>query len=138
MGSGGYPTIETFDYEEELSFEFHGEPWLAVSQRAWSLDEGATLHMERGFLRPGPLPGVELVLAHPIGVVEVAHGMLSGTSFEVATEPGLVGHSETGLEVVGLVRRYGVQGDAMEYRTEMATATSPMALHLTAELRRAG
>ena len=135
-GRGEYATIDAFDYGEEMTFSFHGEPWLAYEQRAWSAGDETVLHMERGFVRPAPGGAVELVLAHPIGVVEVAHGSVSGGVLEVATAAGSVGRSHTGLAVIGLVRRYRVSGDAMGYRIDMATETTPMAVHLTAELRR--
>lgn len=135
-GRGGYATIDPFDYGEEMTFTFHGEPWLAYEQRAWSADDETILHMERGFVRPAPGGGVELVLAHPIGVVEVAHGSVAGGTIEVATTPGSVGRSQTGLDVIGLIRRYTVSGDVMGYRIDMATEIKPMAVHLTAELRR--
>ncbi len=92
--------------------------------------------MERGFVRPAPGDGVELVLAHPIGVVEVAHGSVSGSTIEVATTPGSVGRSHTGLEVTELVRHYTVSGDDLGYGVDMATGSTSMTVHLSAELRR--
>jgi hypothetical protein len=136
VGRGTFPTIDGFDYGEELSFTYHGEPWLAVDQRAWSLDDEVTLHMERGFLRPVRGSTVELVLAHPIGVAEVAHGTLTGTTLEVSTDPGLAARSETGLEVSELRRRYEVVEDSMRYRIDMATAGTALTEHLSADLRR--
>jgi hypothetical protein len=40
------------------------------------------------------------------------------------------------MDVRGLERRYQVDGDALRYQIDMATGTTPMTLHLTADLRR--
>jgi hypothetical protein len=135
-GSGRYPTIEPFRYREEIVFEHVGQEFFLYGQRSWRLDDGSPVHFERGFLRPGGSGEVELVLAHPIGVTEVAHGRLHGTTVELATADGDVGRTRTGLDVTGLIRRYRVERDALAYRLDMATERTPMALHLEAELRR--
>jgi THAP4-like, heme-binding beta-barrel domain len=51
-----------------------GDPFLLYAQRPWSLDDGSPIHFERGFLRPAGPGIVELLLAHPIGITEVAAG----------------------------------------------------------------
>jgi hypothetical protein len=137
IGHGQYPTIQPFDYGEELVFEHNGDPYLAYSQHSWSLDDRSPIHLERGFVRMGTGHEVELTLAHPLGLVEVAHGPLIGTAFEVATAPGLVGRTRTGLDVVGMIRRYTFRDDALTYQVDMATERTPMTVHLRGELRRA-
>ena len=78
-GTGGFPTIDDFAYREEILFEHVGDPFLLYRQESWDLTTGAPVHFERGFLRPGEHAGdLELCLAHPIGVTEVAHGRLDG------------------------------------------------------------
>jgi THAP4-like, heme-binding beta-barrel domain len=135
-GEGRYPTIEPFRYGEEIVFEHVGDAFLLYAQRSWRLDDGAPVHFERGFLRPAGDGAVELVLAHPIGVTEVAHGRVDGTTIELATADGDVCRTRTGLDVTGLIRRYHVEANALAYRLDMATERTPMALHLEAELRR--
>jgi hypothetical protein len=135
-GKGEYPTIEPFDYEEELTFEHVGDTFLLYEQRSWSPENGAPIHFERGFLRPGEDGLIELTLAHPLGLTEVSEGELIGTSFELTAKD--VSRTTTGMDVVGLVRRYRVDGDDLTYVTDMATERTPMALHLDASLRRAG
>src|ERR1700737_895872 len=64
-GSGTYPTIEPFDYLEEVAFSHVGKPFLVYGQKTKSAADGKPLHAETGYLRV-PQPGhVELVLAHP-------------------------------------------------------------------------
>lgn len=135
-GTGGYPKIDPFRYREEIVFEDVGDAFLLYRQESWSPTE-EPVHFERGFLRPGARPDrLELCLAHPIGVTEVAHGTLRGTAFDLtATAAGIL-RAETGLEVEGLRRRYRVEGDDLTYQLDMATAGTPMTLHLEATLRR--
>jgi hypothetical protein len=133
-GTGEYPTIDPFDYEEEMRFEDVGDAFLLYQQASWSPTDGAPIHFERGFLRPGRDGWVELVLAHPIGLTEVSEGPLAGTAFELTSRD--VSRTSTGLDATAVVRRYRVDGDAMSYETDMATERTPMALHLRAELRK--
>ena len=133
-GTGEYPTIEPFLYEEELRFEHVGDTFLLYQQASWSPDDGGPIHFERGFLRPGDPGRLEFTLAHPIGLTEIAEGALDGTGFEL-TSTG-VGRTTTGLSATSVIRRYRVDGGLMRYRTDMATDETPMALHLEAELHR--
>ena len=52
-GTGEYPTIEPFGYQEEMRFEHVGDTFVLYQQASWSPDDGAPIHFERGFLRPG-------------------------------------------------------------------------------------
>jgi hypothetical protein len=134
-GSGGYPTIEPFEYGEAIAFDHVGDAYLTYVQRSWS-PEGEAVHLERGFLRPGAGGEWELTLAHPLGLTEVAHGRLEGTSLEFATEDGGIARTRTGLDVTGIRRRYLVDGDVLTYSLDMATERTPYAVHLEASLRR--
>jgi THAP4-like, heme-binding beta-barrel domain len=135
-GSGEYPTIDPFDFEEEMRFEHVGDGFLLYQQASWSPEDGGPIHFERGFLRPGEPGRVELTLAHPIGLTEIAEGALDGTGFELTST--CVGRTTTGLSTTAVIRRYVVDGDVMRYRTDMATDKTSMALHLEAELYRVG
>lgn len=134
-GHGEFPTLDDFDYGEVMTFEHVGDPFLLYSQRSWLASDGTPLHFERGFLRPGAEPGeVELALAHPLGLTEIAEGRLDGTTLRLATRE--VWRTSTGVAVRGLLRRYRIEGDVLRYELDMATDDTPMARHLTAELRR--
>ena len=136
-GTGSYPTIEPFNYREELVFEHVGEPYLLYSQESWDALTGEPVHFERGFLRPGADPGaIELVLAHPIGVTEVSHGRVDGTTLTLEADRDDVGRTATGLHVSGLRRRYATDGDTMTYTLDMATDETAMTLHLEGAARR--
>ena len=42
-GVGGYPTIESFRFGQEISFSHNGKPFLAYTSRTWLLDEDGNL-----------------------------------------------------------------------------------------------
>ena len=84
-GAGHYPTIADFAYGEEIRVSHVGKPFLAYTQRTWSLDDGRPLHAETGYWRLAGATRVELVIAHPSGIVEIEEGELSGTSIALAT-----------------------------------------------------
>ena len=135
-GEGQYPTVDPFGYGEEMTFTHVGDPFLAYEQRSWSLEDGAPLHFERGFLRGGE--GIELVLAHPLGIVEVSTGTLfaGGGSRVLDLASATMAHTPTGDRVTALRRHLEVEGDAMVYTLDMEMERVPLSPHLRAELRR--
>ena len=138
-GRGEYPTIEPFDYDEEIEIEHVGDPFLLYRQASWLSSDRSPLHFERGFLRPaGETGDVELCLAHPIGLTEIAYGTVEGSTLQIATDPGGVGRTLTGSAVTGLTRSYTVEGDILTYELFMAMEQTPMSLHLRGTLRRRG
>ncbi|HSL10915.1 MAG TPA: FABP family protein [Actinomycetota bacterium] len=135
-GRGAYPTIEDFRYGEELTFDHVGDAFLGYSQQSWLLDDGTVLHAERGFIRPGRDGAYELTLAHPLGLTEVAHGRLAGSSLTFDTGEGDVRRTATGMHVVALSRRYECDGATLRYALDMTTDETPHTRHLDAELHR--
>jgi hypothetical protein len=134
-GKGEYPTVDPFEYGEELAFDHVGDAFLTYEQRSWLLDDGAPLHFERGFLRPGAAPGVlELTLGHPLGLTEVSEGTVDDGEITLMTRT--VARTTTGLPMTGLIRRYRFSGDRCRYELDMATERTPTSRHLSGELRR--
>ena len=135
QGKGQYPTVESFAYGEELHFGHNGKPFLSYRQRTWSLDDdGTPLHGETGYWRIKPEGRVELVLAHPTGVTEVAEGTVDGGVMDVASTH--IGLTATAKEVSRLERTFRLEGDVLRYELRMAAVGQPAQVHLTAELRR--
>lgn len=133
-GEGEWPMSEPFTYGEELTFEHEGDAFLLYAQRSWSLQDESPIHFERGFVRPAGAGRVELVLAHPIGVAEVAEGTVAGGVLEVtATSVGLTG---TASAVTELRRRVEVAGDDLTYELHMAMREIPLAFHVRSRLSR--
>lgn len=133
-GEGEWPRGEPFHYGEEMTFEHVGDPFLMYSQRSWMLEDGAPVHFERGFLRPAGPGRVEIVLAHPLGIAEVAEGTVGGTTIEVASTN--VATTSTGSPVTVLQRRIEVHGDRLTYELHMAMHEVAIMRHLRAELTR--
>ena len=134
-GDGEYPTIDSFRYGEEMVFEHVGDPFLLYSQRSWLEPGEEPVHFERGFLRLAGSGQVELVLAHPLGLTEVAEGTVHGSTVDTASTS--MGRTGTGDPVTSLVRRWRLDGDRLRFHLDMATETTPLTRHLTGELRRA-
>lgn len=133
-GSGEFPTIDPFTYGEEIVFEHVGDAFLLCAQRSWLAEDGSPLHFERGFLRPGIDGAIELTLAHPLGLVEIAEGTVTGTELRLRSTS--IGRTSTGDDVTQLVRRLRVRDDALTYELDMATERTGLTCHLQAELRR--
>ena len=128
-----YPTIEGLEYGEELRVTHVGKPFLAYSQRSWALADGRPLATSSGYWRCKD-GGVELLLAHPTGVAEVAHGTVDGTTLRVASTA--LPRTPTAKVVEHLERTLQVEGDELAVTVRMAAVGQPLQHHLAARLRR--
>ena len=139
-GSGKYPTVEPFDYVEEVVFSHVGKPFLVYGQKTRAATDGKPLHAETGYLR-APQPGrVELVLAHPSGITEIEVGTYTadGTTIELDMTTSNVGLTPTAKEVTALGRHFRVDGDELSYSLQMGAVGQPLQHHLAAVLHRKG
>ena len=137
-GVGGYPTIDSYRYGEELSFSHNGKPYLIYSSRTWLLDEEGNpvrpSHLETGYWRPQPDGGVEVLVAHPTGIAEIYLGQVTGTRVEMSTD--VVIRTATAKEVTAGHRLYGLVGDDLAYAYDMAAVGQGLQPHLSAQLKR--
>ncbi len=134
-GKGEFPTIQPFSYGEEVRFWHVGKPFLAYSQRTWAMDDGRPLHGEMGYWRPKPGGRLEIVLAHPTGVVEIQEGKVRGNEVELGSTQ--IGLTSTAKAVTRLERSLRVRGDELSYEVRMAAMGVPLTHHLAASLTRA-
>lgn len=138
-GEGQYPTIEPFRYRERVTFGHVGKPFLAYGQRTAHPETGQPMHAETGYLRMATTEragvfAVELVLAHPTGIVEVEEGHLEANVIELRTTA--IGLAATAKTVRSLRRRFVLDGDRLSYDLWMAHGDTPDTHHLSATLHR--
>ncbi|OBI40538.1 fatty acid-binding-like protein [Mycobacterium kyorinense] len=139
-GSGKYPTIEPFDYLEEVVFTHVGKPFLAYGQKTKAATDGKPLHAETGYLRV-PQPGrLELVLAHPSGITEIEVGTytVDGDVIEIDLTASTIGLTPSAKEVTALGRRFRIDGNELTYSLQMGAVGQPLQNHLAAVLHRQG
>lgn len=134
-GRGDYPTIEPFDYAEQITFTHTGRPFLAYQQRTWDRSRTQPLHTEVGYLRPGANPdGAELLIVQPTGLAEVSEGSAGDGVLDVVTSQ--VARTSTAKDVRSVRRRLWLEDDVLCYELWMAYAEAPDTVHLQARLRR--
>lgn len=141
-GAGHYPTIAPFRYREELRFWHVGKPFLAFAQRTWAIEdedgvstssEPRPLHGETGYWRVPEAGRVELVVAHPMGIVEVEEGTVDGAAVKLTSTS--LASTTSAKSVERLEREVRVEG-VLTYRLRMAAVGQPLQDHLEATLRR--
>jgi nitrobindin-like protein len=142
-GRGGYPTIEDFDYGQEIRISHDGRPFLAYESRAWLLDGQSRpvrpAGRESGWWRPVVRDGVptgelEVLLIVPTGIMELHVGRVDGHKVELATDA--VMRTATAKEVTAGRRLYGIVDGDLLYAQEMAAVGHHLAPHLSARLSR--
>jgi hypothetical protein len=138
-GHGDYPTIEKFQYGQELIFTHDGRPFFHYMARAWIVDENGEkvrdAAIETGFWRCRPEGHVEVLLSHSSGISEVWYGQAEDGKVELKTAG--VSFTESAKEVTAGHRMYGnVEGDLL-YAYDMAAVGQELQPHLWARLRRA-
>jgi hypothetical protein len=146
-GKGDYPTIEAFDFIQEVTFAHNGKPFLIYNSRSWrretdadgQVTKGQPLGMETGFWRPQPDGGVEVVLAHPTGITEIYLGRVTGTRIDMATDA--IARTATAKPVSAGKRLYGLIDSTarpgekdLAYAYDMAAMDQPLQPHLWAQL----
>ena len=100
---------------------------------AWTTAAPSTPRAATG--GPSPAATVELVLAHPTGIVEVQEGRLDGTRIELRSTT--MAGTATAKQVEALHRHIDLDGDRLSYTVDMAAVGQPLQHHLAAELHRA-
>jgi hypothetical protein len=144
-GQGGYPTIEDFDYAQEIRISHDGRPFLQYESWAWLLDSDSRpvrkLGREVGWWRPvqvddRPTDDVEATMVGPTGIMELYLGRVTGLQLELVTDA--IVRTPTAKEVTGGHRLFGIVDGALLYAQEMAAVGHPLSPHLSARLVRVG
>ena len=137
-GHGDYPTIEPFAFSQEIAFTHDGRPFLHYFSRTWLVSEDGRerpLALETGFFRPQPDGGLEVVLAHPTGFVEIYYGQVDGAKLEMATDA--VARTATASAYTAGQRLYGLVDGDLLWTFDMAAVDQPLQSHIWARLQRA-
>ena len=131
-GHGDYPTIEPFQFGQELIFTHDGRPFFHYMARAWIVDEkGEKVRdaaIETGFLRAAAR-GQASRSCSPTTPASWRSGTAppSGGKLEITTDA--VARTETAKEYVGGKRLYGnVEGDLL-YAYDMAAMGQALQPH---------
>ena len=156
----GHPTRGAdVRFGQEVEFSHDGRPFLHYTSRTWRLDDdGAVqepLDVETGWWRPtgalaqapaqppaqgsaaGPVPlDVEVLLAHPTGVVEVYVGTARGPRIDLTTD--VVARTASAAEYTAGQRMYGlVEGDLL-WAFDVAAGGHALQSYASARLKRVG
>ena len=140
-GSGHYPTIEPFEYFEEVTFAHVGKPFVSYVQKTRHAATDLPAHAEAGYIRAIAEDTYEFVVSSPTGIVELSKVTLSAAN---GTDPHWV------LEIVAqqivrlpsaklvteVTRRLQIDGDTLHYDMSMAAVGEPLTHHLAADLLR--
>ena len=137
-GSGEYPTIESFQYNEEISFGHVGKPFLAYTQKTRDAVTGLPLHAEAGYIRPVGQDRVEFLVVQPSGISESYEGTVDGTA--ISLESVSVTTTATAKDVTAVRRVISVDTDTMtlSYTMAMAAVGQELQHHLAGELHHSG
>lgn len=143
-GVVGYPTMtDDQRFGQEVEFSHDGGPFLSYASHSWLLDDAGDkvrpLAAETGYWRTAGAAEqggttLEVLLAHPTGIVETYHGTVDGPRVELATD--VVARTSTAKEYNAAHRLYGlVEGDLL-WVMEMAAVGQPLTPHVSARLKR--
>jgi len=142
-GSGEYPTIESFEYAQEIRISHDGRPFVCYEARAWLVHESGEAirpsHREVGWWRVAmaegePTDEIEAMFCSPTGIMELYLGKVDGTRLELATDAVL--RTGTAKEVTAGHRLYGIVERDLLYAHDMAAVGVPLRSHLAAKLSR--
>jgi hypothetical protein len=139
-GRGEYPTIQSFDYSETLTFTRRDEKSLAYEQRTQKRYNGQTdwlvSHWENGFIRILETGELELVNAQSGGRSEVLVGAveMSGDLIRIHFRSRTITNDP---RILCTERNFELESDRLRYEMEMQTTAVDRSMsHLMIELRR--
>ncbi|KAG8635590.1 UPF0678 fatty acid-binding protein-like protein At1g79260 isoform X1 [Manihot esculenta] len=134
QGEGGYPTIASFSYGEELNFSpISGKPVIAYTQKTWKLSSGEPMHAESGYWRPKSDGSIEVVISQSTGLVEVQKGSYNAPEKTIKLHSQVVGNAS---KVKEISRTFELVNGELCYLVQMATHLNSLTPHLKAVLKK--
>lgn len=140
-GVGHDPDLGSdFAFDETLSFTpLEDKPVLGYQARIWRTDTNEPLTTEVGFWRMSGERTVEVMLAHPSGIVELYVGDLvpTSTGFKIDLDDNVTARTATARPVERSQRLYGlVEGDLAYVAESKETGEQRPTPRLSAKLVR--
>lgn len=141
VGVVGYPSMDSVQFGQEIECTHDGRGFLGWESRTWLLDgEGNQVKAaatERGFWRVLRNGEIELLLAHPTGIVEMYVGRRDEDRPMVQLRTDGVLRSPEAKEYNAATRMYGYVDSQLMWAMDMAATGHPMTSHISATLRKA-
>ncbi len=138
VGVVGYPTMDSLHFGQEIVFEHVGKPFLAYRSQTWLLDSAGDrvrpMASESGYWRPRPSGGLEVVLSHPTGFVEIWVGEVTGAKIELHTD--VVARTESAKEYTAGHRLYGLVDGELFWAFDMAAVGESLQSHVSGRLKK--
>jgi len=132
-GHADYPTINSADYTEELTFESCGEEnKIEFAQRTLYKNDNRHLHREYGFILEKEKDVFTFINAQNNGRTEVLKGKLEAP-FKLVLESTHFGNDERPVKTR---REYFLENEILKYKLFLQTHNQPFQLHLEAKLNR--
>ncbi|XP_029472199.1 THAP domain-containing protein 4 isoform X3 [Rhinatrema bivittatum] len=131
-GDGVFPTIQPFNYIEEVQISHVGQPVLNFMFNAFHPETKKPMHRECGFIRLKPgTSKVAFVSAQNTGIVEVEEGEVNGQELTITSHSVARISFAKEPHVQQISRNFRMTADGkLEQSVSMATSTQPMTQHL--------
>jgi hypothetical protein len=139
VGLVGYPGVEEAQFGQAVDVTHDGRDFLQWESRSWYLDAETgertkPFAVESGFWRPLPGGEVELLLAHPTGVLELYYGPVEPARVQLKTDGVL--RSPTAGEYNAATRMYGLVESQLFWALDVAAGGHELQNHSSARLKR--
>ncbi|MBS1493956.1 MAG: FABP family protein [Bacteroidetes bacterium] len=130
-GHAAYPTINSADYTEELTFESCGEEnKIEFNQKTLYKNESRHLHREYGFILEKEKDVFTFINAQNNGRTEVLKGVLEAPT-KLVLDSTHYGNDERPVKTR---REYYLEKGLLHYKLFLQTQNQPYQLHLEAKL----
>ncbi|MDN5797956.1 MAG: FABP family protein [Intrasporangium sp.] len=138
-GVVGYPTIDSANFGQQVDVTHDGRGFLTWESRAWILDPDSAEKLrpaarESGFWRPQEDGEVELLLAHPTGIIEMYVGRMEPARITLRSDAVL--RSPRAKEYNSATRMYGLVESQLMWVMDMAAVGERLQSHVSATLKR--
>ncbi|KAB0804304.1 hypothetical protein PPYR_01274 [Photinus pyralis] len=137
---GHYPTIPSFNYREEMEFQFNSfQPILNYSAKTWNALDGKPMHYERGFLRINPATcNAAFMVSHNRGLVSLEVGTVGSNRLQLSSVCVASMPFVKQPNAVGISRSYVLcpETEKLKVVVCLATTNTPLTEHLNVEYQR--